>query len=277
MTALFGKTSESPEFVREGSFGEPELTVEAALLARVERGDALGPARFLIAGAGYARVGAWVPSHDALGRAFPLAISLPLHEHSLLSIVPLHYAELLDAAVEGLYARCQGVRGVPYLTPPHASVLLPRLHRARSRLWNEPAQRFQQRVFGACEGGALAYALATLLRAAELEEPVALVLPGSRAEDLFAWVEVLGALAPTHTLSLIWRDGREALLGWDMELTTLLASEHRAWPLSTDDPVACGAGRARVGEDLWHVIERNHPMLVVLEQLARVVRHPYAG
>jgi hypothetical protein len=269
MTALFGKVPDSPEFVREGRFGEPEATLESALLANVERGRTVEPARFLIAGPGYVRAGAWIASHDAVGRAFPLAISLPLSEHSLLSVVPLHYAELLDSAVEALQARQQGTRGLPYLMPPHPSLLLPRVHRARAALLGESTRRFQVRALGTLDGELLAYALATLLRAAELEEPVALALPNALDDVLFAWMELMGALAPTHSLSLVWRaQEQRAWLGWDMELPELFASEAQAWPLTSDDLGAREAARAHVGGEAWRAIERDCAMGELLELIA---------
>jgi hypothetical protein len=269
MTALFGKAPDSPEFVREGNFGEAEATLEAALLASVERERAVAPARFLVAGPEYVRVGAWIASHDSLGRAFPLALALPLSEHSLLSIVPLHYGELLDAAEEALQARFEGARGTPYLMPPHASLLLPRVHRARATLLREPARHFQLRALGALDGNALAYALSTLLQAARLDEPVALALPNAREEVLFAWLELLGALTPSHTLSLLWRpEERRAWLGWDMELTTLLARERAAWPLASDAADACDAACAQLGVEVCRAIERDCAMGELLELLA---------
>jgi hypothetical protein len=276
MSVLFGKVPDSPEFVREGRFGDAEAMVESALLASVERGYAVEPARFLVAGPGYVRTGAWIASHDELGRAFPLAISLPLSEHSLLSIVPLHYAELLELAVDALRARQHGTRGMPYLMPPHPSLLLPRVHRARAALLGEAARRFQVRVLGTLDGELLAYALSTLLRAAELEEPVALVLPNALEDSMFAWMELMGALAPTHSLSLIWREAEQrAWLGWDMELPELLASEAQAWPLVSEDPAAREAARVHVGEEVWDAVERDCAMGGLLELIATRPRHAY--
>ncbi|HEX5655541.1 MAG TPA: TagF domain-containing protein [Polyangiales bacterium] len=276
MTALFGKLPDSPEFVREGAFGEPEAMVEAALLTSVERGRAIEPSRFLVAGPGYVRAGAWIPSHDSVGRAFPLALSLPLSEQSLLSIVPLHYDELLDMAVQALHARLGGGRGTPYLLPPHPSLLLPRIHRAREALRSEGARRFQLRTLGALEGEPLLYALSTLLRAAALEEPVALALPNALDESLFAWLELMGSLAPTHALSLIW-GAQRAWIGWDMELGSLLAQEEQAWPLASAEPEAVESARAHLGDEVAAAIERDWAMESVLELVARASRCRHAG
>jgi hypothetical protein len=273
MTALFGKAPDSAEFVREGSFGEPEVALETALLTRVERGHALAPARFLVAGADYVRAGAWLPSQDALGRAFPLVISLPLPTQSLLSIVPLHYMELLDSAVEALHARLQGARGTPYLIAPHLSLLLPRVHRARAALLREPASRFQARALRTRDRDALAYALATLLRAAALDEPVALALPSADEGVLFAWMELLGALGPAQALALVWDTTGHAWLGWDMDLAALLTRERAAWPLASDDETARRDARAYVGNDVCRTIERDGAMATVLDLLAMGHRH----
>ncbi|MET0286718.1 MAG: hypothetical protein ABW352_19715 [Polyangiales bacterium] len=270
MTSLFGKAPDSPEFVREGRFGEPEAAIERALLAMVERGHALAPARYLAAGPGYVRAGAWIASRDALGRAFPLAIALPLPEQTLLSIVPLHYLELLDTATEALHTRREGVRAKPYLTPPHPSMLLPRVHLVRSAWLQEPARRFQLRTLGTLDEHALGYALATLCCAAELDDAVALAFPDAGEDALFAWLELLGVLSPTHALSLIWRtDAQRAWLGWSMELTELSSRLSEAWPLTTDDAAARREASSLLSDEVRRSLERDASMAEILAGLAR--------
>jgi hypothetical protein len=278
MTALFGKVPDCLEFVREGRFGEPEAALEGALLGMVERGQALASSRFLVAGPGYVRAGAWIPSGDALGRAFPLAIALPLPEQTLLSFAPLHYLELLDAATQALHARRRGVRAAPYFTPPHPSVLLPRVHLVRSAWLQEPARRFQLRTLGTLHEDALGYALATLCRVAELNEPVALALPDAREEVLFAWLEILGALAPTHALALVWcAHAQQAWLGWSMELAALLSRMSEAWPLTTADAEARHHAGAGLSAEVQRAFVRDAAMGEVLAALGRQLGHAYAG
>lgn len=280
--ALFGKQPGSREFVRAGCYGEPELALEGAFARAVEaaRGEASASAgRFLIAPRGEpALIGSWVASEDAIGRGFPLVLSHRLSGELVdapLSVLPLHHGDLLEASERALREPFDtGVVSRLEALAPHPSLLLPSLHRGRSALARESVRRFQLRALADIEADALAYALATMLKAVALAEPVALALPGTSEDVLFAWLELSSAWR-AEARSLLWCPGEDlAWLGLRLDADGLLArcwtaqaASRHCWPLRTADAEAKREACAYLGVEACALIERD----ASLQQLLAVL------
>lgn len=277
-SALCGKLPARPDFVRFGAFGPPARAFDAWLTRSMERVQVKRaklpqqPLRFLFSFDGSASLlGVIAPSHDKVGRSYPVAIFRELASGSVngrSAVVPEALAPLLREAQTAVDA-------LPGVAADQVDVLLQRLDAtpatslaAAHALFSEGLQSadagsFLRSAFGASASPMLGYALVTLLRAADsargfgfgtrspvIDFPVA---PGAPAS---IWLELAASLVPGVGASFIWTEPTSdqtparLLFRWgppsDETLCALADARYSSqavWPLTTDHAAALEQAR----------------------------------
>lgn len=289
--AVVGKMPCRGEFVRTTAMSEVERAFEAWLQVNVERSRGKIPecvVRFLVRPMvkGPSLVGTWIPSRDAVGREFPLAIVACVPEElSALpwSLLPLYYGTLLECAGACLARAADAnfetlVTGAHALELPHPSSALRALHEASQAITALQVVMFGKRLFGEGWREGLNYALATLLQATE-QHDLTMDLPCSSESDLYVWLELSRACLGRRASpgALLWTaDGQRALvtLGSPSEqsVTYLMEPDHasqRRWPLWTKRAEAARGARRSIPAAILDAIEQDASMQTIVQMLER--------
>lgn len=281
--ALLGKLSHEADFHREGVHDEAEMIffrwlVEAHALTS-SKGEplerTLGFAFHHGQGEG-ARwvVGVMVPSHDAVGRRFPLAATRSIPEREVgqaFAAIPEAWHAPLVGLRDAVEARREGRTSVaPIADPPP---LFATWSAASHRLESARLGELHERLLGGEEGAAYAYGalLSPLGR-----HPRVLVCPlaeGDERDDTYHWLELIRRAHGRPAL-FAWTGGRaprRLLVSLGEPSPWLLAALTRPdaepsviWPLETTSELA----RERAREALGHRLPApERPVSALFESL----------
>lgn len=294
---IYGKVPSQPDFLRSnaGEFSQAGLDLWFQEGMEIIRGEGTSlppaPTGFLLARSDvpHAFVGAFIPSTDAAGRPFPLAVFARLPSRGLGDTFPsltADYAQFVGAAGDvltmagGLSAPdlVERARSLAPTVPPS----LPRSE-AATALAAHPAQPLRAALGGS--SAALGYALRTLSSACDQAAKT-----GADGRSGVITVQAPSPDAPARALwlelarrRLRWRDGVPSLL-WTEDgeaarmlltlgqpspaaLSYLANPRHRAarfWPLQTDVAVARDQAMAALTPEQRRVVENPRVSLADL-------------
>ncbi|MBC7171078.1 MAG: type VI secretion system-associated protein TagF, partial [Polyangiaceae bacterium] len=275
---IVGKIPSEGDFVRHNLIDPLPRGFDRWLAASVESAATLrlptssDPLRFIFSdgnGTGVL-VGVIAPSHDAVGRTYPIALFEWCREAtspSDLSSLPVVYQGFLESAVELAGA----VQGTTAAGLKNALESLPHIgpdDRARARavceetLDRATALAFEERVFE--DGAAKRYyayhtlltALSVLAQGPSFGAPPTVDCPISTDVDQFAWLELFGRCLPRGASmpTVLWCEDEAprmaVVLGapshLDYRFRTDDGKSDRLWPLTTTSTKACESARERL-------------------------------
>lgn len=290
---LFGKVPVKADFLALGEKSQASAMLESWLSSMVEQARGQVPAfplRFVLAPeGGEPRLGVLVPSHDEVGRAFPLSylahvpddlkeVAWPLWLPTMDSYLDAAEACLSRAAEyspEALYG------ALAELPLPHPSAIPNAIFESRRELAEERILTFASKVFPEQSLGQLAYALYTLGQAIESQgQDVTLDV---RCDDDFAsfvWCKITHSRARRDrpVQALLWAyQAKRAFLCFGDTLDAglfsyLNAPEHpssRRWPLSTQRAEAMSLGHAQLSAPVRTLFDQNGSLSDLIRELCR--------
>ncbi len=289
--ALYGKLASEADFVRIGAGLPGEIVLQRWLKAGIEEsgGGLSEPAVHFVKHVEGSEpwAGVWVPSRDAVGRAFPLAVFAPLSEEvsqlpfSCLPSALSRFASEGEHMLRELTQRSlkDAQEACARLSPIHASELLHAWGRCTARANQLSPARFASDVFGTASSEQWFYALHTLRRAAEAGPAgmPSLAFPITDVEDAFVWLELLSAQCPMARPDLFWTSGP-----WPRLLATFSGraplrqaiwsegcDDPSVWPVTTKQSAAVQEARARLAKEGMAMLDDERPLASYLPGLRR--------
>lgn len=289
---VLGKLPERGDFVRSRAAGEIERAFELWLQRNVERSHGKIPAfcvRFLVRldDGGSPLAGTWAPSCDAVGRAFPLALTtrVPAELAALpWPLLPSYYGTFFARAEECLAGAADApfasvIEEADALEQPHPSSAPRALYDAMQTLSALHTGEFASQLFGGDWQDALAYALSALRQGAG-QVDLTLDYPALDPEHLYVWFELTRACLHTRSVpaALLWAsDGKRGLAALgppsDQLVSFLLEPEHasqRRWPLWTQRAHATASSRERLPAAVRAHLENGESYVHELVRLLEV-------
>jgi type VI secretion system ImpM family protein len=224
MIGLYGKVASQPDFLRAGAGAFSQAGLDRWLqdgmeALRAERTTLpAAPTAFLLApeGSPVAFVGAFVPSADAAGRSFPLAVFTEISLEGLseaLPSLPSAYTPFVNDAA-ALLSASSGLDGAELTT--RAQALSPSVPAPRgTTAWQgEPARPLVAALGGSTPP--LAYALRTLAAACD---------QAAKGDPAATSSLTVDAPAPTPAVGALWIEIARRRLGWRDVVPSFLWTE----------------------------------------------------
>lgn len=305
---LLGKLPQEADFVREGGAGPALLALDRFLVSSIEAlngaraSHCASAVRFAVAvpEAGAHVVGVLVPSHDQVGREFPLAVCTvvtPLRSFPLATL-PLAAGEFFDGAEEVAIALASGSHGreerqdlLQGIAPIAGAAFAQAEAAVQQALERDSVADFLGRTFGE-QGNVHAqarYGFYTLLSAAQAAQAEASQRGGTVLDcpiaidvDLIAWLALVEQLVGSCPLDCFWIEAAEPRLlltvnGPSPQVIRYLAdpavSGPRLWPLrTTSAPALDYALHAAALPDGWPNPDSDGPLVELLGQVEQLAQ-----